>query len=379
MLRTLIAIIAWCILGAATAQAQKLPMAQQNPLFSVRKAVLPLRTLLGQTQGVKALAFSPDDTALLSAGDRDIRLWNLATGEQKKALVGHTKGTQAVAISPDGKRVVGSGEDGALILWDAVSGVVLARHAGANYNMHHLAFSAVGDRALGSRGPFASLFDSVTGEEIGPMLGHSSPLSSLVWSPDGKFIAVGCSAWPEDRAPASAVVWEISPSAEAGQWLTVNSNTVRRLNSKVVVAGPRSLLNEHVRYFRKVKALQGQQENIVLVYFAADSDTIAIASGNEVVFVSMQTGKDTRHLPILPEAADVRTALRGLALSPNGKLVVIVRANTVQIWNIATGQIVAKLLAHEDDVDCLAFSHDGKVLATGSADKTIKLWDMTGY
>jgi WD40 repeat protein len=38
---------------------------------------------------------------------------------------------------------------------------------------------------------------------------------------------------------------------------------------------------------------------------------------------------------------------------------------------------VAKFLDHSDDVDCLAFSHDGKVLATGSADKTIKLWDMT--
>jgi WD40 repeat protein len=40
---------------------------------------------------------------------------------------------------------------------------------------------------------------------------------------------------------------------------------------------------------------------------------------------------------------------------------------------------MAKFRDHGDDIHCLAFSYDGKVLPTGSADKTIKLWNMIGY
>src|SRR5262249_13659745 len=46
------------------------------------------------------------------------------------------------------------------------------------------------------------------------------------------------------------------------------------------------------------------------------------------------------------------------------------------LWDIATGKESAKLVGHQSDVGALAFSHDGKFLATGSGDKTIRLWDI---
>lgn len=375
MIKVLIALAGLGSLGAASSQAQKLPRAQDPPAFVVRKATLPVRTLSGPKGGVKALAFSPDDKTLLSAGDKEILLWDTSTGEPRNPLTGHTKGTYAVAISADGRRIASSGEDGTLIVWDAVSGQPIARHTGADYALHNLAFSAQGESVLGSRGAFASLFDSTTGEEAGPLLGHATALASLSWSPDGKFIAVGCLAWPDER-PTMAV-WEISRKTEAGQWLTFNSNNVRNRKDKSVVAGPRVRLNEHVKYFRDFR--ESRQQIVVGVCFAADSDLLAVGWGTEVALHSMKTGQDIKSIPILPEASDTRIPLHALALSPNGQLLAVVRANTVQIWNVETARLVAKFLDHNDDVECLAFSHDGKVLATGSADKTIKLWDMTGY
>lgn len=378
MLRTGIAILA-LVVSAGIRVDSALPgqrlKTQEKPTFGVQKAIAPIRTLSGCALGVKALAFSPDDKILFSAGDKEIRIWDASTGALRASLVGHTKASHAVAISPDGKRMASSSEEGTLILWNAVSGEPLARQTGRSYNLHNLAFSPQGDRLLGSRGPFASLFDAVTGEERGPILAHAIGISSLTWSPNGKSIAVGSLAWPEDRA--TAVVWEIAPDVADGQWLTFNSSAVRNMDGKVVATGPKTKLNEHVRYFRDFKTTARQIQ--VWDCFAADSDTLVVAWGNEVSFHSIQTDKETGSLKIPPDVSDSNSTLHGMALSPNGKLLAVVRANTVQIWKIETAQLVARFRDHGDDVDCMAFSHDGKVLATGSADKTIKLWDMAGY
>jgi len=378
MLRTSVAMIALVLSGGSllnSAHAPHLPRARVQSGVGLQKAVAPIRTLSGSTAGVKALAFSPDDKTLVSAGDTEIRFWDASTGTPGKSLHGHTKASRAVAISADGTRVASSGEDGTLILWNAVSGEALNRHTGRNYNLSKLAFSPQRDRLLGARGAFASLFDPNTGEEVGPILGHAIGISSLSWSPNGRYIAAGSLAWPEDRA--TAVVWEIAPAADVGHWLTYNSSAVRGMDGKVVSTSSKARLNEHVKYFRDFKTSVRQ----ILVWdcFAADSDTLVVAWGNEVVLHSMQADKDTGSMKIPPEISDTNSILRGMALSPNGKLLATARANTVQIWNIATAQLVAKFHDHGDDVDCLAFSHDGKVLATGSADKTIKLWDMLRY
>jgi WD40 repeat protein len=135
MIRILIAMAVLGGIGAGSLQAQKLPKAQENPAFVIRKAVLPIRTLSGLARGVKALAFSQDDRILLSAGDKEIRIWDASTGEPKKSLPGHNRETHAVAISPDGKRIASSGDDGALIVWDAGSGTAVAHHSGYRYNL----------------------------------------------------------------------------------------------------------------------------------------------------------------------------------------------------------------------------------------------------
>jgi WD40 repeat protein len=67
-----------------------------------------------------------------------------------------------------------------------------------------------------------------------------------------------------------------------------------------------------------------------------------------------------------------------VAYSPDGKtLASASRDKTIKLWGSKTGKLQATLEGHYDTVASLAFSPDGKTLATGGADKTILLWDVS--
>ena len=65
-----------------------------------------------------------------------------------------------------------------------------------------------------------------------------------------------------------------------------------------------------------------------------------------------------------------------VAFSPDGTLASGSWDNTVKLWDVATGENIATLEEHEEQVRSVAFSPDGTLLASGSEDNTVKLWDV---
>lgn len=150
-----------------------------------------LQTFVGHTSDVHAVAFTPDESMLASAGDdRTVRIWNTASGSLRQTLSGHARQIPTVAVSPDGRLLASGSRDRSIRLWELASGRELARLTNHAADVMSVRFSPDGRTlASGSYDQTVRLWDASTFTPSQVLTGHTYRVYCVAFHPDGKLLA----------------------------------------------------------------------------------------------------------------------------------------------------------------------------------------------
>jgi eukaryotic-like serine/threonine-protein kinase len=155
---------------------------------------------------VKTLAFSPDGSRLVSARHDRLQVWEVATGRRQQEIPVPTPEILAVAFRPDGATLAALDSSGGVTVFNAATGVVVARiRLGAGHDTKALAYSPDGRwlAGAGADQKTVCLFDAHTYEPSAQFPGHEGVIRAVTFSPDSRRLA-SCSSdhtvrmWPID-------------------------------------------------------------------------------------------------------------------------------------------------------------------------------------
>ncbi len=254
--------------------------------------------------------------------------------------VTHESSVNAIAFSPDGLWTASGSADGVVRVWDAETGTEIAQmtHEGG-VSVTGVAFSPNGERVVsGGTDGTARVWNAQTGAEVAQML-HDAGVSDVTFSPDGEWVASA-------STDGTARVWEAETGAEVAQ-VTHNGE-------------------------------------VVAVVFSSDGQMVVSGSWNE----------DSGEVWVWQATSGANIArmkhdegVNSIAIHPDGQWVASGSDDgTARVWDIGTGREVARTgdsqgpgdgdAEMSDKVTIVAFSQDGRWLASGDNDGLVQVWDL---
>ena len=351
--------------------------------------------------------FAVQGVAITATGDRAVTantklaiLWDTKTGtELRQFKTDGGIGITSVAMTPDGRLIVaGLSADGARV-WDANTGAEVANLEGHKGTILSVAVTADGRRVVtaamttGEDDDTARIWDVETGAQLRVLKGHANAVTSVAITPDGERVATASvdrtvRLWDAETGRELLVlgghadpIWGVALSPDARHIVTaagaaeyqsatgMGDNTARIWNAQV---GHRV-------------ALQVDQQ-ILAVAVTADGARVVAGQGE----VQTYTTPDTFVTSAVSTVLDARTGealltLKGhtrsvvsVAVSPDGNRIATGSADrTARVWNALDGAELFRLDGHGGTVTGIAFLPGGTRIVTASADRTARLWDAT--
>jgi WD40 repeat protein len=324
-----------------------------------------------------AVAFAPDGKAVASAGGPDIHLWEPTSGKRIKTLTGHAGPVKGLAFGGDPNTLVSVGDDRRVVLWDveagkpahtfpdqpsrveavAVSGKQAATaNAGGELTVYPLTNPAGGQPVIipatdGRQAEFGVAFAA----NGGIVVGGGDKLAKLFAGPD-----------PAGNTPGTGAVLRTFPGhADAVTGVATTAD------GQLLVTGGKDAT---VRVWeltggKPARVFQGHATGVTAVAVRADGSQAASASEDGTIRVWPLAATDDHR-----QLTGAQGPLWAVAAGGDGTRVAAAGADkTVRVYDSKSGKLVATLTGHGGPIPAVVFLNDGK-LASASGDKTVRVW-----
>ncbi len=336
-----------------------------------RESTPLIRTLVGHEDWVFDCAVAPDGSFVVSAGrDRVLKVWDAATGQERRTLAGHRGKVLTCAVSPDGRRIASGSEDGTVGIWDVESGARLATLEGHTDWVWGCAFSPDGSQiASVDDDGTVRCWDAAIGTPRFVVRGAGVGVdrwehrqgwgSRCRFAPDGSFIVTGSGAVDAQSGaprPSRWHGWDCSLARDGILLVTTEDD-----DALVWVAATGELRAR----------LEGHTAKVSGCAVSPDGQFAVSASHDLTLKIwDLTTGRETATL------AGHAGRVQACAIAPDGSFVVSASHDgTLKIWDPGVGSTAEALEGHVGSVHGCAFSADGAQVASAGEDGTSRLWD----
>ncbi|MRS02221.1 WD40 repeat domain-containing protein, partial [bacterium] len=338
---------------------------------------------------INSMAFSPDGRMLAIGGGKGVAFIDPMTGAPLSKSDNYGNPIWAVSFDPDGKTVVSGDAYGVVNLWNSKTG----KRFGLPMEGHHLDVKQITQSLDGSFMAFSSgdnkveviRLDSST-EQIKPVeLQNDEKLMAMIFHPDqdaGKKL-ITASNYNNGRITE----WDLSSEPRIPKQITDGTGYIYSLaisqDGRFLAGGGNGIINIWDLSTNPPQQFSlpghtdtdGKQTPVTSLAFHSE-DVLVSGSRGELLFWDLVENKQPIALPVRENGA-IRDFVKSIVFSPKEtKFAAAWTRGDIILVDMTNKNKSRRLIGHTGPVTSLYFSHDEKLLASGSTDNTVRLWDL---